>query len=45
MQNELENAYKRINEKNQENNELNILNDRLIKEKQEKEEIYKYKMN
>ena len=31
MQNELENAYKRINEKKQENNELNILNDRLIK--------------
>ena len=29
--------------KKQENNELNILNDRLIKEKQEKEEINKYK--
>ena len=33
IQNELENAYKFINEKNKENNKLNILNDRLIKEK------------
>ena len=37
IQNKLEYAYKNINEKKN-NNELNILNDRLIKEKQEKEE-------
>ena len=33
LQNELENAYKIINEKKEENHKLNILNDRLIKEK------------
>ena len=38
IQNELEYAHKNINEAKQKNNELNILNDRLIKEKQEKEE-------
>ena len=41
IKDELENVYKSINKKRQENNELNILNDRLIKKKKE-EEINKY---
>ena len=44
IKDELEYAYKNIGEKKQKINELNILNDRLIKEKQEKEEeLSKYK--
>ena len=36
IQNELEYAYENINEKKKKFNELNILNDSLIKEKQKK---------
>ena len=36
IKDELENVYKSINKKPQENNELNLLNDRLIKKKKKK---------
>ena len=48
IQNELENAYKIISEKKEETNKLNILIDRLIKEKKEIEEAlneYKNELN